>query len=113
MLFVRLLNILFNGIIGIVVGMVIDILLYNLCEVVQVVIVLIDQSKITFDQLLDIVQGLDYLIEVEIIILCVEICKIYENGCGLVCMCVVWKKEDGVVVISVLLYQVLGVCVLE
>lgn len=34
MLFVRLLNILFNGIIGIVVGMAIDILSYNLREVV-------------------------------------------------------------------------------
>lgn len=113
MLLVCLLNILLNGIIGIVVGMVIDIFLYNLWEVVKVVIMLIEQLKIIFDELLDIVQGLDFLIEVEIIILWVEICKIYQNGCGLVCMCVVWSKEDGVVVISVLLYQVFGVKVLE
>lgn len=113
MLFVRLLNILFNGIIGIVVGMAIDILSYNLREVVQAVIVLIDQSKITFDQLLDIVQGSDYSIEAEIIISRVEIRKIYENGRGLVRMRAVWKKEDGAVVISVLSYQVLGARVLE
>lgn len=45
--------------------------------------------------------------------LCNEICKIYQSGCGLVWMCVLWKKEDGSVVIIVLLYQVFGVKVLE
>lgn len=46
MFFVCLLYILLNGVIGIVVGMVIDILLYNVRELVNVCVLLLDNSKV-------------------------------------------------------------------
>lgn len=112
-LLVCLFNLLFNGIIGIVVGMVIDVLLYNLWEVVLVCVCLFDQLGVMVVELCEYVLGLDFFIEVEIIILCVDLQKVYEIGCGLVCMCVVYCVEDGDIVIQVLLYQVFGFKVLE
>lgn len=104
MLLVCLLYILFNGVTGIVVGMVIDILLYNVCEVVDVIIYFIDNFNVLLIDLMQYVKGLDFLIEVEIIILMVELEKIYCLGCGSIKMCVVWCKEGLDIVIIVLLY---------
>lgn len=72
-----LLYILFNGVIGIVVGMVMDILLYNVWEVVSVCCLLFDKLKVEIEELFELVYVFDYLIEVEIIILKDDICKIY------------------------------------
>lgn len=47
---------------GILVGYVIKILLYNLNEVIDVMIVLIDNLNIINDEILKYIKGLDFLI---------------------------------------------------
>lgn len=66
---VCLLYILLNGVIGIVVGMVMDIFFYNVRELVNVCVMLLDNSKVEFSDVLEYVNGFDYFIEVEIIML--------------------------------------------
>lgn len=61
-LLVCFLNFLVNGFIGIFVGYVIDILLYNLIEIIEVVIKWLDNLFFIMDDIMKIVKGLDFLI---------------------------------------------------
>lgn len=60
MLLSCMLFVLLNGVLGIVVGFVIEILLYNLCEVVVVVVVLICNLKFMYVELMSLIFGLDF-----------------------------------------------------
>lgn len=61
-LFSRYLNFLVNGIFGIVVGFVINILLYNLNEVIDGVLVYIDNNEIIILEFMSYIKGLDLFI---------------------------------------------------
>ncbi len=101
------------GTTGIAVGMATDIPPYNLREVAQAAIALIDQPKTTLISCWISCRGRIIRLKPEIITSRAEIRKIYENGRGSVRMRAVWKKEDGAVVISALPHQVSGARVLE
>lgn len=66
MLFSWFFNLLVNGLGGIVVGMVINILLYNLCELVDVVFWVLENYDVDEEEILVVVmgwvKGLDFLI---------------------------------------------------
>lgn len=113
MLFVCLFNVLLNGVMGIVVGMFMDIFLYNLWEVGFVCIWLLEDFGCLLDDFCEDIQGLDFFIYVEIIILCNDIIKMYVIGWGFLCMWVCFSQEDGDIIIIVLLYQVFGGKILE
>lgn len=116
-LFVCFLNMLVNGVGGIVVGMVINILLYNLGEVIDVMLVLIESLDLFIECLMEIVFGLDFLIG-GIIFGCLGICKVYLEGCGSVVICVkIWIEEGcngcQLIVLDEILFQVNKVMMIE
>lgn len=80
-LFVKLLNLLLNGVIGIVVGMVINIFFYNLGELVDGILVIIDNKDIEILEFMNYIKGLDFLIGV-IIDGRVGIIDVYKIGRG-------------------------------
>lgn len=111
------LNLLVNGLVGIVVGMVINILLYNLSELINVCIVLIDNLEIDVDGLMEYILGLDFLI-VGIINGIVGIVVGYCIGCGCVCICVkvdIEVVDNGceLIIVIEIFYQVNKVCLIE
>lgn len=61
-LLVCFLNLLVNGVMGILVGYVMEILLYNLSEVIDVILFLMNYFKVMFEDLMDFVKGFDFLI---------------------------------------------------
>lgn len=61
-LLLRFFNFLVNGSQGIVVGMVINILFYNLVEVIDVIVYLFDNENVIFDDIMKIIKGFDFLI---------------------------------------------------
>lgn len=91
---VGFLNLFVNGVIGIVVGMVISILLYNVVEVIDVVLLLVDCKIILMEELLEVMLGLDFLMGGIIVELKEFIFEVYEIGCGSFWMWVKWEVED-------------------
>lgn len=93
-LFVVFLNLLCNGVLGIVVGMVMNVLLYNLYEVIDVCLYLIKVFDVCDEMLISIMFGLDFLIGGVLVELCDIIVEVYCIGCGSLCLCVCWVVED-------------------
>ncbi|HYU30656.1 MAG TPA: DNA topoisomerase IV subunit A [Thermoanaerobaculia bacterium] len=104
----RLPHVLLNGASGIAVGMATDIPPHNVGEVVQACIRLLDNPKISDDELYEPILGPDYPLEAEIITPRAELRKLYETGAGSVRMRAVWDLEEGDVIITALPYQVSG-----
>lgn len=69
-------NLFVNGVIGIVVGMIINILLYNLVEVILVIYLLMDNFDVIVVDLMEVLFGLDFLIG-GIVMGKFGICKVY------------------------------------
>ncbi|WGE91933.1 DNA topoisomerase IV subunit A [Actinobacillus genomosp. 1] len=101
----RLPHILLNGTMGIAVGMATDIPPHNINELAEASVMLLENPKASFAELMTVVQGPDYPTEAEIITPKADIAKMYEQGKGSIKMRAVWKKEDGEIVISALPHQ--------
>ncbi|WP_439238434.1 DNA topoisomerase IV subunit A [Lonepinella sp. BR2919] len=101
----RLPHILLNGTTGIAVGMATDIPPHNINEIADACIMLLENPKVTLDDLLTIVQGPDFPTEAEIITPKTDIRKIYEQGRGSIKMRATWKKEDGEIIITAVPHQ--------
>jgi len=104
----RLPHVLLNGASGIAVGMATDIPPHNVGEVVAACIRLLDDPKISDDELYEPILGPDYPLAAEIVTSRAEIRKLYETGAGSIRMRAAYEMEDGDVIITALPYQVSG-----
>jgi topoisomerase IV subunit A len=109
----RLPNVLLNGTTGIAVGMATDIPPHNLREVATACLRLLDQPKLTVEELCKHVKGPDYPVAAEIITAREDILEMYKTGNGSIKMRAIWEKEDGNIIITTLPYQCSGNKVLE
>ena len=94
----RLPNLLLNGATGIAVGMATDIPPHNLNEVVKACIKILEEPKVSLEELYKIIPGPDYPTEAEIISSEEELKEIYKTGRGAVKMRATYEVEDGVIV---------------
>jgi topoisomerase-4 subunit A len=104
----RLPHVLLNGASGIAVGMATDIPPHNIGEVVEACVRLLDNPKISDDELYEPILGPDFPTEAEIVTSRPEIRKLYETGSGSIRMRAVYEMEDGEILITALPYQVSG-----
>jgi topoisomerase-4 subunit A len=109
----RLPNLLLNGASGIAVGMATDILPHNLREVAGACVALLENPKLTVEELCAYVPGPDFPTGAEIITPHEEIVRMYALGHGTVRMRAVYTVENGGVVVTGLPWQVSGAKVLE
>ncbi|MBT7952898.1 MAG: DNA topoisomerase IV subunit A [Gammaproteobacteria bacterium] len=109
----RLPNVLLNGTTGIAVGMATDIPPHNLREVATACLRVLDQPKITVEELCKHIKGPDYPVAAEIITAREDILEMYKTGNGSIKMRAIWEKEDGNIIITTLPYQCSGNKVLE
>lgn len=90
--FLCFLNLLVFGGLGIVVGMVISIFLYNLVEIIDVIIVLVKNLEISISEIMEFFFGLDFLIGVMIMGI-KGIKEVYEIGKGFILVRLIVKIE--------------------
>ena len=109
----RLPNLLLNGATGIAVGMATDIPPHNLNEVVKACIKILEEPKVSLEDLYKIIPGPDYPTEAEIISSEEELKEIYSNGRGSVKMRATYEVEDGEIVILALPHQTSSSKILE
>ncbi|MDJ0871571.1 MAG: DNA topoisomerase IV subunit A [Gammaproteobacteria bacterium] len=111
----RLPHVLLNGASGIAVGMATDILPHNVREVASACVRLLEEPGAGLDALMEHIQGPDFPTEAEIISPPEDIKKTYRTGSGSIRLRSRWEydREEGVVVITALPYQVSGARVLE
>ncbi|MDJ0891780.1 MAG: DNA topoisomerase IV subunit A [Gammaproteobacteria bacterium] len=111
----RLPHVLLNGASGIAVGMATDILPHNVREVASACVRLLEEPGAGLDALMEHIQGPDFPTEAEIISPPEDIRKTYRTGSGSIRLRSRWEydREEGVVVITALPYQVSGARVLE
>jgi len=110
----RVPHVLLNGTSGIAVGMATDIPPHNLQEVVSACVALLDDDRLTVEQLCDYVQGPDYPNHAWVITPTSERLKLYETRSGSIRQRARYFVEDGVnVVIDALPFQVSGAKILE
>ncbi len=109
----RLPHVLLNGTTGIAVGMATDIPPHNVREITAACIHLLDKPDASVRELLKHVQGPDYPTEAEIVSPKAELKSIYETGNGTVRARATWEREDDLIVITALPYQVSPAKVLE
>jgi len=110
----RVPHILLNGTSGIAVGMATDIPPHNLREIVNGCIALLDNKKLTQEELFDIIPGPDYPNHASIITPKSDLKRLYETGHGSLRQRAKYFVEDGVnVVFEALPFQVSGSKVLE
>jgi len=109
----RLPNILLNGTTGIAVGMATDVPPHNIQEVVDACVSLIEQPKLTVEDLCAHIQGPDYPSGAEIITPREEIIEMYRTGRGAVRLRATYEFEKGDIVITALPYQVSPAKILE
>lgn len=110
----RVPNILLNGTSGIAVGMATDIPPHNLIEVVNGCVALIENPKLTDDELFEFIPAPDYPNEALVITPRSELKQMYLAGTGSVRQRAAYQVEDGVnVVVEALPFQVSGSKVLE
>jgi len=109
----RVPNILLNGGQGIAVGMATDIPPHNLREVVSATVRLLEQPKTSVAELCEHIQGPDFATAGEIVTPREELLAMYETGHGSVRQRAVFEREDDVIVITALPYQVSPAKVLE
>lgn len=109
----RLPHILLNGTTGIAVGMATDIPPHNLKELVEACIYILENPKVSLDDILPFVPGPDYPTAAEIITSREDLTHIYRTGNGTVRLRAVYQREDGDIVITALPHQVSGDKILE
>ncbi|MDG6774793.1 DNA topoisomerase IV subunit A [Thiomicrorhabdus sp. ZW0627] len=110
----RVPHVLLNGTSGIAVGMATDIPPHNLKEVVNGCVALLENSKLTTEELMEYIPAPDYPNTAQIITPRNELLKLYETGNGAIRQRASYHVEDGVnVVIDALPYQVSGAKLLE
>ncbi|HEX7025869.1 MAG TPA: DNA topoisomerase IV subunit A [Gammaproteobacteria bacterium] len=109
----RVPHVLLNGTTGIAVGMATDIPPHNLREVVEGCIALLDDPKLTLNDLCKIIPGPDYPTGASIITPKKELLEIYKTGNGGIRQRAVYHAENGEIVITALPHQVSGAKVLE
>jgi len=110
----RVPHVLLNGTSGIAVGMATDIPPHNLREVVNGCVGLLENPKLTTEELVEHIPAPDYPNEAHIITPRAELLKLYEIGHGSIRQRAKYHLEEGVnVVIDALPYQVSGAKVLE
>ena len=97
----RVPHVLLNGTTGIAVGMATDIPPHNLREVVKACIALLDDSKLTLNDICKLIPGPDYPTGADIITPKKEIMEIYKNGGGTIRQRAVYSKENGEIVITI------------
>ena len=109
----RLPNLLLNGATGIAVGMATDIPPHNLNEVVKACIKILEEPKVSLEDLYKIIPGPDYPTEAEIISPEEELREIYSTGRDSVKMRATYEVEDGEIVILALPHQTSSSKILE
>ncbi len=109
----RLPHIILNGTSGIAVGMATDIPPHNIREVGAACIRLLENPKLTEDELLALIPGPDFPTNAEIITPEDERKAIYRTGKGSIRMRATWFTEDARVVINTLPHQVSGSKIME
>ena len=110
----RVPHVLLNGTSGIAVGMATDIPPHNLREVIGGCVALLDNPKLTTEELVEFIPAPDYPNEAHIITPKAELVKLYETGHGGIRQRARYFVEDGVnVVVDALPYQVSGSKLLE
>tara|TARA_B100001175_G_scaffold317301_1_gene333699 strand:- start:56 stop:2314 length:2259 start_codon:yes stop_codon:yes gene_type:complete len=109
----RLPNLLLNGATGIAVGMATDIPPHNLNEIVKACIKILEEPKVTLEELYKIIPGPDYPTEAEIISPEQELKEIYKTGRGSVKMRATYEVEDGEIIIFALPHQTSSSKILE
>lgn len=109
----RLPHILLNGVTGIAVGMATDIPPHNVRETANACAMLLDNSRATLEDVMDIVKAPDYPTDAEIITPGADIRKLYETGRGSIKMRAVYREEAGDIIITALPHQASGAKVLE
>tara|TARA_B100001029_G_scaffold15357_2_gene10284 strand:+ start:723 stop:2981 length:2259 start_codon:yes stop_codon:yes gene_type:complete len=109
----RLPNLLLNGATGIAVGMATDIPPHNLNEVVKACIKILEEPKVSLEDLYKIIPGPDYPTEAEIISPEEELREIYSIGRGSIKMRATYEVEDGEIVILALPHQTSSSKILE
>ncbi len=102
----RLPNILLNGSTGIAVGMATDIPPHNLREVAAACDALLQNSRLSEDELLKIIRAPDYPTGGEIITPPEEIRRIYKDGGGMITLRATYAKEKDQIIITALPYRV-------
>ena len=109
----RLPNLLLNGATGIAVGMATEIPPHNLNEVVNACIKILDEPKVSVEELYKIIPGPDFPTQAEIISSEEELKEIYQSGRGSVRMRSTYSIENGEIVISALPHQTSSSKILE
>ena len=109
----RVPNILLNGSSGIAVGMATDIPPHNLVEVINACVALLDNPKLSIEEILTFLPGPDFPTSAEIITPAEEIKAIYQQGNGSIRLRATYEVEEGNIVITALPYQVSGAKIIE
>ena len=109
----RLPNLLLNGATGIAVGMATDIPPHNLNEIVNACIKILDEPKVTVEDLYPIVPGPDFPTKAEIISSEEDLKEIYKSGRGSIKMRSTYSIENGEIVITALPHQTSSSKILE
>lgn len=107
-------NLFVNGVSGIFFGFVIEILMYNLCEVIDVCIVVMEKLFIELDEIMMFMKGLDFFIG-GLIMGGEGILDVYWIGKGRIYICFKMDIENMCggkqqIVIIEILYQVVKFC---
>ena len=109
----RLPHVLLNGAAGIAVGMATDVPPHNLREIVAACVRLLDEPRASVGDLCDHVRGPDFATDAEIVTSREDLVAMYESGSGSVRMRARFERENGMIVVFALPYQVSGSKVLE
>ena len=109
----RLPNLLLNGATGIAVGMATDIPPHNLYEVVKACIKILDEPKVSVEELYAIVPGPDFPTKAEIISSEEDLKEIYRSGRGSIKMRSTYEIESGEIIITALPHQTSSSKILE
>jgi topoisomerase-4 subunit A len=104
----RLPQVLLNGASGIAVGMATDIPPHNIAEVVAACVHLLEDRRLSDDELLATIPGPDFPTEAEIVTPRAEIRKLYETGSGSLRLRAVWEEDHGDIIVTALPFQVSG-----
>ena len=109
----RLPNLLLNGATGIAVGMATDIPPHNLNEIVNACIKILEEPKVSVEDLYKIIPGPDFPTKAEIISSEDELKEIYISGRGSVKMRATYEIENGEILITALPHQTSSSRILE
>lgn len=106
-------NILLNGTTGIAVGMATDIPPHNLREVIQAAVAMLDNPKMTVEEIGHYIKGPDFATEASIVASHQDLITLYEAGRGSIRQRAIWSEEEGAIVIKALPHQTSGAKILE